>query len=281
MTTMRNIKRAILCLCLILLPATAAAETKKSPLEGQPAVRHRLEYRKARFELGPSFAFTLNRMVRHGVTIGLKASYHINDWLEVGADVGYGIGFNTALANEIGGQYQQSDADKTTWQKLQNRWADIKLAGDIRAALTPMSGKIAIFSRLVVTYDFYGFAGFGFALTKNSGQNPEDYGTVAPDDIKAANDGFRPGFAWGFGFHLYFNRFFGMGFEFKDLLFSDNETGGDLTRGLSAEEKARLADPATATHAVVINGEDKHFSNHFFAGISFVFFLPPTPDISW
>ena len=222
-------KKTIACICLLVLPAVANAVERKNVLEGQPAVRHRLEYRKGRFEFGPSFNFTLNRDVRHSVLFGARLAYHITDWMYLGADVGYGIGFNTGLTNEIGQSYQDTSELQTQWEKLQNRFADIVLQGDVRAAVTPMAGKLAIFSRLTVAYDFYVFAGFGFAMTKTRNN---DYGTTNPgDNIDAAANGFRPGFAWGFGLHLYFNRFFAMGVEVKDLLFSDNPTGGDLTRG--------------------------------------------------
>jgi outer membrane beta-barrel protein len=270
-----------LCLALSLLPAVAYGR-RENPLEGQPAVRHRVELRKGRFEIGPDFNFSLNRYVRNAFLVGAKLEYHIVDWFSIGATFGYGIGFDSALVGEVQKTYAASVSgdQSAAFDKLHNRFSDIQLAGDIRAIFTPIAGKLGLFSKLFVAYDTYIFAGFGFALTKNgcSGDAPGNcYPTgssaAAGDDIDAATKGFRPGISWGLGFRLYFNRFVAMGVEMKDIVFSDNEFGGDMTRGQTDAERA-------AGNKIFINGDDKKFSNHFFAGINLTFFLPPSAEIS-
>ena len=125
-----------------------------------------------------------------------------------------------------------------------------------------------------MAYDTYIFAGFGFALTKNNcNGDPAACAANPGDDIDAATKGFRPGIAWGIGFHLFFNRFVAMGVEMKDIVFSDNEFGGDMTRGQTDAERA-------AGNKIIINGDDRKFSNHFFAGLNLTFYLPPTAEIS-
>jgi len=49
--------------------------------------------------------------------------------------------------------------------------------------------------------------------------------------------------------------------------------GGHVTRGLKDDEKA-------AGYKTLINGDDRTFSNHFFVGINFTFFLPPSIELS-
>jgi len=268
---MRKTLNTAICVGLIVLPAIALAgySEYKNPLEGQPAVRHREEVRSGRFEIGPSVSFSLNRFVRHAILIGGKLEYHIADYLSLGADLGYGVGIDTGLTSELAGQYAN---DAARWEQLRRRFADIQFAGDARLSFTPFTGKMALFSKIFLGYDFYGFGGFGFAKTKNNGSNVADFGANAGDDIDAANEGFRAGAAFGAGIHLFFNQFVALGIEFKDILFSDNESGGDLTRGLTAEELAQKK--------VIVNADDRKFSNHFFVGLNLTFYLPTKAEIS-
>jgi outer membrane beta-barrel protein len=249
---------------LLLLPCLAgAAEERRSPLEGQPAVRHRLELRKGRFEGGISTGVSLNRFLRHAILVGAKLEYHLTDWLGVGADFGYGIGLDTGLSGEIKGKY-----DANEWSIVSKRFSDIKLAGDVRATLTPFTGKLALFSKLFFNYDFYAFGGVALAMTENGGSA----GDFGDDDVDAANEGFRVGAAFGFGMHLFFNKWFSMGLELKDLMFADNESGFDLTRGLEQDE--------VEESTVKVNGDDSSFTSHFFVGMNFTFYLPTVPEIS-
>jgi outer membrane beta-barrel protein len=253
----------------LLVPADAFAK-RVSPLEGQPAVRHRHELRKGRFEIGPSFAISLNRYVRHALTFGARMAYHINDYFSVGADVEYGVGFDTSVTTKLEEAFvaasSSSTAGSATWDQVHKRFADIKLQGDVRFTFTPMSGKVALFSKLFWAYDFFFFAGLGFAQTKNSGDNPNDFGVKDIDKVNDANEGFRLGPTFGFGVHFFFTNWFSMGLELKDTLFADNESGGDITRGLEPNEKT--------ANAILIDGDDKQWSNHIFVGLNFTFFFP-------
>ncbi len=275
------------CIALVLLAAGARAERRPSPLEGQPAIRHRQELRAGRFELGPSAQISLNRYVRNQFLVGARLEYHIVDWFSLGVDAGYGIGADAAVVGELEKQYA---SDMGTWEQLKNRFSDIQFAGDVRAVFTPLSGKMGLFSKLFVAYDTYIFAGFGFALLKNGGGN---FGESQGDDIDAATKGFRPGASFGIGFHLFFNRWLAFGAELKDMVFSDNEFGGDMTRGLDTFRFAApdlVVSPSTlelspekpveGARPYLINGDDRKFSNHFFVGLNLTFFLPPSVKIS-
>lgn len=102
---MKTTLKATAVLALTLLIANTALAERKNPLEGQPAVRHRHELRDSRFEIGPSFGFSVNRSLRQSITFGLKMAYHISDWFSLGADFGYGIGLDTGLTTELERQY--------------------------------------------------------------------------------------------------------------------------------------------------------------------------------
>lgn len=267
--------RSTVCLGLVLL-STAALAKRRNPLEGQPAIRHRHEVRAGRFELGPSFAFSFDRSLRQAITFGLKLEYHINDWLSLGADFGYGVSYDTGLTKEIEKQCDgtcpgpasnpNSDSDDQPWSAHTDRFSNIQFAGDVRGVWTPMSGKIGIFSKLFVAYDFYVFAGVGMAMLANN----YDAGGSDADKV---SEGFRVGPAFGFGLHLFFTKWFSIGAEIKDIAFMDNEPGGDQTRGVSETELA-------AGGTKLVDGDDQQFFNHWFGGIHFTFFLPTEIKIS-
>jgi len=270
---MTRTARIAICVGMALLTASASAEERKSPLEGQPAIRHRWEMRKGRFELGPSFGFSINRALRQAITFGAKLEYHLNDWLSLGADFGYAINIDTGLTSELKDQCGAScygpasnPADpksEAAWDAHKERFSNIQLAGDVRVAFTPLSGKMGIFSKLFVGYDFYVFAGLGLAMLSNNwdGESERD----------GVSQGFRVGPAFGFGMRLFFTKYFSMGAEIKDLAFADNESGGDQSRGLSDSENDGI---------IKIDGDDKEFSNHWFVGVNFTFFLPASVEMT-
>ena len=264
----------LLTLLICSTPALAA-EMRKSPLEGAPAVRHRYEMRDKRFVIGPSFSISLNRALRHAVLFGARLQFHFNDYVSLGADIAYGVGFDAGLANELEENFKKRGAEPV-WTDAKKHFSDVKLAGDVRVAFTPFAGKMAIFSKLFFAYDFYLFGGFGFALTQNewSAGDPVDNTRYVSADYDEANEGFKPGFAWGVGMNMYFAKFFAVGIEIKDLIFTDNESGEDLTRGVGDGE-------GTATNGrPVVNKDDNELLNHFFFGINFTFLFPTMPNIS-
>ncbi|MBK6848730.1 MAG: outer membrane beta-barrel domain-containing protein [Proteobacteria bacterium] len=238
-----------------LQPGLAAAAEGGGPLAGQPAVRLRRELRDDRFEIGPSLAFALNRSYRHAVMLGAKLEYHLTDAFSLGGEVAYGVSFDTGLTDELKASYAGQSA---SWGELHSGLSDLRLAADLRAVFTPISGKLSLFSALFLHYDCYLFAGFGMGILANGTDDP---------GVDAANEGFQPGAAWGLGVRVFANDYVAIGLELKDLFFADNESGGDTTRGLSAAEKQRNGVP-------VVDGDDQSLQHHFFFGLNATFFLP-------
>ena len=282
------------CLGLVLLSSTVLAQKKderRRTLEGQPAVRHRYELREGRFELGPSFGFSLDRAMRHTFSIGAKLEYHFSDAFSIGADVGYGIGFDTGLASELEDSYQAEniagdDIGTRKWNKLTKRMSDIKMQGDVRFVWTPIYGRIAVFSKMFVLYDMYAFGGVALAYTANKGSDGNNEWDPTTDEVDKANEGFRAGVAMGLGMRIYFNHWVSMGIEVKDLMFMDNETGKDQTRGLSDTEmeiynKCRGgASSITCKITPKVDGDDQKFAQHFFFGLNITFLFPLEPKVS-
>jgi outer membrane beta-barrel protein len=249
--------RGPLLLCLALMIASLPAHARRL----RPAIRHRHELRHGRFELGPSVGISLDRSLRHALLLGLKLEYHLNDWLSLGLDAGYGIGIDTGLTGELHRRYE---GDPERWRELTDRFSDLRAAGDLRVTLTPISGKLGLFSRLFIAYDLYAFAGLGLALLSNRFSGPS-----AEDQV---SEGPRAGPAFGLGMHLFLTRFIAMGVEIRDLVFLDNESGQDLTRGLSESE--------LSSGEVTIDADDQTLSSHWFVGINLTLFLPTSIRIS-
>jgi len=247
------------------------------PLEDQVAIRHRYELRKGRFEVGPAIAFTLNRAFMNAVLFGLRAQYHINDYLSLGTEWTFGVNYQSPLTGELDDTYNNDPNNKQTPEpqavfndKVQ-RLSRIDLLGDVRINFTPLSGKMGIFSALFIGYDFYAFAGVAFGKTSN------DIDDASGADL--TNEAFNVGFAWGLGMHVFVNNWISVGLELKDLMFNDNETGQDITRGREDDEQTSCkADP---TKCRLVNGDDRRFLNHYLLGINVTFFFPLKPDIAF
>ena len=294
------------CLTILLGAPTAHAESKINALEGQPAVRHRVELRKGRFEIGPVIQFTLNRLVRDSALFGIKAEYHILDSLSVGLEIAGGPSFGNALSVEMWESYVDEGTDDLegaaldahhakgllTWKEHAARMSNIHMAGDIRVTWTPIYGRIAFFSNLFVLYDMYIFGGFGMAYIKNNfdANSSDPYDDFRNGDgVDATNEGFRPGLTLpGIGVHIYINNWIAIGLEVKNIMFEDNETGGDLTRGLTDTEREKFAACGNQINYAagsicmpsVIDSDDREFITHWFLGLNLTFFLPTVPDIS-
>lgn len=284
MLTRNHIRSVFLGLGLLLCAPSAMAEEKIELMGDQPAVRHRLELRENRFEAGVAWNFTLNRAMRHNMLFGVKLAYHFLDTLSAGAEIAGGFGFNTGLADELKDSYAAQN-EQELWEKREQRMSDILMAGDIRLAWTPMYGRIAVFSKLFVLYDLYIFGGFGMAYTKNKGDEGDFVNLLDSsivDDVNAANEGFRPGLALGLGMHIFFNNFVSLGVEVKNIMFEDNETGMDQTRGLEADEIENYNSCKSSKNCspYLINSDDRTFAQHWFMGLNVTFFFPLDPNIS-
>ena len=287
-----RILRSFVISVVVLAAGTAAAQAPEmQPLDQQVAIRHRYELRRARFEIGPTIGFSLNRAFVNAFVVGARMQFHLNEYLSLGTEWGFGINFNSALTGELESTYletQKSDkpiiGDEATRlckagitprdcfkNTIEPRLSRLKAVGDVRVNFTPFYGKLSLLSALFLKYDFYAFLGAAFGLTGNKIDDP---------DVDATNEGFNVGLAWGFGMHIYANNWVSIGIEFKDLMFKDNESGQDVTRGLEDNEQA-VCNPANPATCRLVNADDRFFLNHFFFGLNVTFFLPTKPSVAF
>src|SRR5262245_16534595 len=84
-----------------LLAVGSAAQARNSPLDGQPAVRHKMELRTGRFELTPMADMSVAADYRATYSAGIKAEWHMTDMLSFGGMIFFGASANTGLSNQV------------------------------------------------------------------------------------------------------------------------------------------------------------------------------------
>lgn len=257
-------------------PGEAAAQRRKSSLEGQPAVRHRLLLVKNRFEITPGFESTINADFRHIVGGGVKLEYHLSDMLSFGAVGIFATSLDTGLVKKIMPTLEES-VDNDTREPSQNEFEqhlnEMPIHGAVYASLTPWYGKLAAFGKAFVNFDFYFQAGLSFASLKSNcdasictddmpGQvddtDPEN--PILPDENPnndpPLNDGPRVGLYLGGGIHVFMNEFIAIDFTVRDYAFVDNPSGADFDANLYVDKN------------------DSRFLHHLFMGVGVSILLP-------
>lgn len=251
-------------------------EVRRSPLEGQPAVRHRLLLVKGRFEITPSFESTINADFRHIVGGGVKLEYHLTDMLSFGAVGIFGTAIDTGLVDRIMPTLE-NDVDNATREPSQEEFEQhlntMPIHGAAFVSVTPWYGKLAAFGKAFVPFDFYFQAGVSFAsLTSDCdtseictddhpGQSVMDGEEVIPPDDNPnndppLNDGSRIGLYLGGGIHVFLNEFIALDFTVRDYAFNDNPSGADFNADL------------------FVSDADNRFLHHLFMGVGVSVLLP-------
>jgi len=244
--------RKIIAFLVLAVAAPAFAQEGRA-LEDQPPVRHRKELRDQRFAIGPMVGFTFLEPYKHTVVGGLKVDYHLFDWLAVGGMGVFGVtALDTGLTNEIADaeaaqiaancgtdeacarQFEIRDEDGVPWEDAQN---SLQYAAAVRATVIPLSGKLALFSKLFAAADLYVFGGLGVLGFKN------DAG-----DADLGNDGLSFGGHVGGGFHLFFSDWLAFNFEVADTLAANNPSGRNTNESSDPED--------------LVNEDDKRFGNN-------------------
>lgn len=264
---------------LFVLGGTAQAAEYRNPLEGQPAIRRRLELRKNRFEITPGFMFSFNQDFRQFLGGSLALQYHITDWLGIAVQGAYGINYDTGLTQRVADALPGSQRGlQPSKDQFRDHLGDIRYLFSAYVTVTPFSGRLSFFGAGSVRYDFYALAGFGgLFLTNRWDPNARDPNTNQPLNDTTANceggdpnrcnpnnDGFKFGLMVGGGAHLYFTQWFGLNFEIRDYIASTNPGGFDVN-----------GDPQRQ-----ITAADQTFTNNLFVTVGLSFIVPPRARVS-
>ena len=277
MTTTRDTmlpRIALVALALVTVGGVAHAQ-RVSPLEGKPPIMRRVEMRDGRFELSPQFMFSANEDFRQFVGVSIVAQYHINDWLGIAAQAGFGGGMDTGLTGRLVGDSPEAangtlpateNGLQPSAQQFYAHLASIQYVMSLYAALTPFAGKLQFFGTGSLHYDTYvmiGFGGMGLTNSYTSDQVADsDCASGDPNRCLPQNAGFKAGGMFGLGVHLFFNDWFGLNLEARDWLASTNMGGLDVNRDRK------------------LTSDDDTIANHLFFSVGVTFMLPPTAHIS-
>ncbi|HEY8923019.1 MAG TPA: hypothetical protein VIU64_01490, partial [Polyangia bacterium] len=128
------------------------------------------------------------------------------------------------------------------------------LAGQIE--LTPFTGKFALFGGLFAHYDFYLYGGPAFVSLVKAGSTAAP--TCAEKTMNATTciiTGSKIGPTFGGGIHSYFNDWFGLTLDLRDVVIKDNPAGRDVNGDLVADQR----DLTWSSHWVVTLGATVFF----------------------
>ena len=240
---------ALSCLSLASIvaafPQTAHAQ-HKSPLADAPAIRKRVELRDKRFEISVGAGSTLNETFYHDILLQAHLAFHITDFLSIGGVGIFGVstlstGFNDELQSTLPSANQgpaQGRAPYGSSAKAgMNKPASILLG---QLELTPFTGKFSLFGKLFAHYDFYISPGAGLVtLAKaNSGAAQQTVGGATigecvdnSSDLNAQTcvvTGSQLAGSVAVGFHSFFNDYFALSVELRDVINKDNPAGRDV-----------------------------------------------------
>lgn len=243
------------------LPVAARAQERKSPLADAPAIRKRLELREHRFEIGAGITSSVGQDYYHAIMVGARLGFHITDWLALSGTIAQNItpSFKTAFHERLYDVLKdvKPGVDRTpTYDQAAAGMSKIGQIIGAQVELVPFTGKFALFSKLFLNYDFYGFGGPGFINFAADTPCPDAPGP------SCADNGMKIGANFGAGMHAYFNDWFAVNIEVRDLFLRSNPAGRD-------ENGDGVADT-----------NDQAWHSNIFTSLNLMFFLPGKAPVS-
>ena len=245
------------CAALISLGAEANAQDIQltGPLAGAPAVRQLRLHRAGRFEVAIGSSFTLLDQYLRTAMPGGTLTYHFTDWIGIGVFGGYGLQYNTGLADELQNKAvsgyncnarpwtqacQLTGVNLTRGSLVNDQFGHITWMVAPQVVAIPFRGKISLFSSFFIDADIAFFAGAAFVGVKEracGGTDDSGNPHQACSTYDASNDPTKSAFTlasrvaiaptFGLGLNFYGSSFFGVGFEWRAFPFSWNTGGFD------------------------------------------------------
>jgi len=278
-------------------PVQAQEIQIRGPLAGARSVARLVRYREGRIAVTPLFGITLQDTFSRDLFFGVRAEYHLTDWLGVGVMGAVApVHLDTSLTDQVKANSVPSNpaqvprAANFPTQVGRRNWM-----ADLHFTFIPLRGKFALFQSLVADVDFFIFAGAAFVgleeradTTLRSDSTPE--ARNASQAARASRVAIAPTF--GAGLNFYLNHFISINFEYRATPFSWNTSGTDENSAASRcglagnEECAGFSDYAStyfsrnpADRRTIIDANDRSlsFNQMFTIGVSI--YLPTSPRI--
>jgi outer membrane beta-barrel protein len=252
------------------------------PLAGQPAVRRMRQYRINRFQVTPTFGYTLQDEFARHLMVGAEANYHFLDFLGVGlwgaaANFGNAFGLDADLTSQVRSNGQTTARNRLSLPDPANFGSQVaRLQGLLSAhvVFAPLRGKLALFQGAFVDADFYVLAGLTLAFVQERADVTDPNvcaGTTTTDACRATQldrkDRVAVAPMLGVGLNLYFNEFLGLALQWRAFPFNMNPAGTDEAGG--------VGDSSVSIPDGLITDADQRFYFHHMINIGLVINLPP------
>lgn len=204
-------------------------------------------YREGRFEIAPSFGFTLLDEYSRSFLFGGRLQYNLTDWLGIGAYGAAGVFSSTDLTDQTDklaprGQGQNAGnvgGKKPGDEGFTNQVGRITFMIVPQVQAVPFRGKLALFERLFVDTDAYLHLGAAIVGVEERGEcgtggHPACVAPTLPPPNggsfqRAGRVAVAPSF--GLGFTFYFNQLISFGVEYRAFPFNWNRGGYDSKGG--------------------------------------------------
>ena len=280
---MKKLLVATVLAVLTVESSLASATPRRNPLEGQPAVRKRVQFLKMRFEMTPRLGLTYLQDFKHNFLLGASLEFHVTSWLSFGVFADYAVvAWDTQLTNEIEDTLPDrlngdTRADPAPSKEIMKKALDtLMFQAGVYAAYSPWFGKLSLFGKLFAHFDFYVLVGAGFAMFRAGDLQEADNqcrGDIDPRgtcdarilyiDRRKENGGFKIGPLWGFGVRFRILRWLALHVAFQDIIIKRNSAGFD-----------RTGDTVPGTDVVIVDEKDESWENLMSFTIGVSFFLP-------
>lgn len=270
-------------------PAASAQEVQiTGPLAGAPAVRRLRIYRQGRFEITPQAAFTLTDEFTRTIGLGASATYHITDWLGIGAWGFFApIHIDTGLTDQISQIGQTAASNRLslpTHEGFSDQIGTINWGAAVQLVFIPLRGKLSLFQKLFIDADFFITGGAAFmgieermdtapGICSTPGLDPTDVWhdcnlTQSDRSSRVAITG-----TFSAGLRLHVNQWMALNIEWRALPFSWNTSGTDEDGRNNLSGHSGFADG-------VIDSNDRIFHFNHMVIIGWSFYLPVKARIS-
>jgi outer membrane beta-barrel protein len=228
-----------------------AEEAKKSLNEQMYAVQQIYALRYHRFEIQPSWNFSLNdQFVGHYGPV-LALNFYVTNVLAIG--IGGGYYFN----NDSKFNFETRRAARVAVPLTEYLWQ-----AALNFTYVPMYGKFSGFSDFIFHYDAYIVGGVGAITTR-------PIAVIDPDNRAFPWGSPKVAFNAGLGLRIFFNRWFAAVLEVRDYIFLDKLENTEAVVGPGA------SDPATwYGENKLTNGIQAQFGVSIFLPFSWDYRLP-------
>lgn len=137
--TMQRTKTLLLAVGLVVTVMSTGVWAAANPLEGQPAIRNKVQLFEARNLVAPMVGVTLGDVYEHNILAGISWRYFFVNWVGVGVDVLAGGSVETSLTRQIN---RELSGDAGTFEL---NTTHIQLLATACAEFVPFEGKALIF----------------------------------------------------------------------------------------------------------------------------------------